>query len=139
MSSTIIISTQTTINQPIAKVWECWTKPEHIVHWNFASADWHCPTAENDFRTGGKFNYQMAARDGSFSFDFWGIYSEIKEFKSIYSTLGDGRKMWIDFREDGAATHIDERFEAETENTVELQQMGWQAILDNFKKYCETK
>jgi len=81
----------------------------------------------------------MAAKDGSFSFDFWGIYDVIEEFITIYSTLGDGRKMWIDFSEDGDSTRIEERFEAETENTVELQQMGWQAILDNFKKYCETK
>ncbi len=135
----IILTTQTTINLPISEVWESWTKPEHIIHWNFASDDWHCPTAENDFRQGGKFNYQMAAKDGSFAFDFWGIYDEITEFKSIYSTMGDGRKMWVEFTGDGNTTHIEERFEAETENSAELQQLGWQAILDNFKKYTETE
>jgi len=136
---TTIISIQTTINQPIAIVWECWNKPEHIVNWNFASDDWHCPTAENNFFSDGKFIYQMAANDCSFAFDFWGIYDEIIEYKSIYSTLGDGRKMWVEFTEDGNVTRIEERFEAETENTIELQRFGWQAILDNFKKYTESK
>lgn len=30
-----------------------------------------------------------------------------------------------------------ETFEAETTNSIELQKEGWQAILDNFKKYAE--
>jgi len=133
-----IIAVQTTIKKPISTVWECWTKPEHIVIWNFAGEDWHCPAASNDLRSGGKFSYTMAAKDGSFSFDFNGTYLKIIEKKHIEIILDDDRKVWLDFSENGNLTTIIEKFEAETENTLELQQTGWQMILDNFKKHAET-
>lgn len=131
------ITVEATINAPIEKVWHAWTNPEHIMAWNNASPDWHTPKAENDLRVGGKFVYTMAAKDGSFSFDFWGIYDEITTNKSIASTLGDGRTLSLTFTENGNETLVSETFEAETENPVEMQQAGWQAILNNFKNHVE--
>ncbi len=131
------ITVEATINAPIEKVWHAWTNPEDIMAWNNASPDWHTPKAENDLRIGGKFVYTMAAKDGSFSFDYWGIYDEITTNKSIAFTLGDNRTVSITFTENGNETAVSETFEAETENSVELQQGGWQAILNNFKNYVE--
>ena len=135
----IVITTQSTINQPVSLVWEYWSKPEHIVNWNFASDDWHCTAAKNDFKIGGKFSYTMAAKDGSFSFDFPGTYDLIVEKRKIEYTLDDARKVWIEFSENGSETIVIQKFETESENTPELQKTGWQALLNNFKKYCESK
>ena len=132
-----IITTQCNSIKPLEKIWECWTKPEHIVNWNFASEEWHCPEANNDLRTGGKFSSTMAAKDGSFSFVFSGCYDLIIENSKIEYTLDDSRKVWISFENNGSETVIIQKFEAEEENSYELQQAGWQAILNNFKKYCE--
>jgi uncharacterized protein YndB with AHSA1/START domain len=131
------ITVETNILAPVEVVWQYFTDPEHVVHWNNASPDWHTPKAENDLQVGGKFSYAMAAKDGSFSFDFWGIYDTIKENQLIEYTLGDHRKVSIAFVSIGDDTRIVETFEPESENTVELQKGGWQAILDNFKKYVE--
>lgn len=135
----IIITTQITIHRPVGVVWDYYTKPEHVVNWNFASDDWHCPEAKNDVREGGTFSYIMAAKDGSFSFDFCGTYNVVVENKTLEITLGDERKVWIEFSESGRKTTLVQRFEAETENSPELQQTGWQMILENFKKYVESK
>jgi len=135
---TTIITVQTTINKPLSAVWDCWTKPEHIVKWNFASDDWHCPAATNDFRVGGKFSYTMAARDESFSFDFSGTFVQIADKEHIEILLDDNRNVWLDFSESGNETTVVEKFEAENENTPELQQTGWQMILNNFKKHAES-
>lgn len=131
------ITVSVTVNAPIQKAWQFWTLPEHITQWNFASEDWHAPKAENDLRAGGKFLSRMEAKDGSFGFDFWGVYDEIKENELIAYTMGDGRKAKITFINDGNTTKVIETFEAESENSIELQQGGWQAILNNFKKYSE--
>ena len=120
-----VITVNAEINAPVEKVWNYWTSPEHIVHWNFASDDWHCPSAENDLCVGGKFTSVMAAKDGSFSFDFWGVYDEVVQNKTIKYTLGDNRKVKITFSDNGDKTTVTESFEAENENTVELQQGGW--------------
>lgn len=139
MSETKInITVEATVNAPIEKVWKIWTTPEHIMKWNNASPDWHTPSAENDLRVGGKFLSRMEAKDGSFGFDFWGIYDEIKTNELIANTLGDGRKMKVTFTPQGNTTTVTETFEAEGENSVELQQQGWQAILNNFKTYAES-
>ncbi len=130
------ITVEITVNAPVEKVWEFWTKPEHITKWNFASDDWQSPKAENDLRTGGNFNYRMEAKDGSFGFDFAGTYDEVQTNKTINYTIGD-RKAWITFTPEGDQTKIVETFEAESQNSIELQQNGWQAILNNFKKYTE--
>lgn len=131
------ITVSVIVNAPLQKVWQFWTLPEHIKQWNFASDDWHTPKAENDLQVGGKFLSRMEAKDGSFGFDFLGVYDEIKENKLITYTMVDGRKAKIIFINEGNATKVIETFEAENENSIELQQGGWQAILNNFKKYSE--
>jgi len=132
------ITVENTVNAPVEKVWQYWTKPEHITKWNNASDDWHTPWAKNDLRTGGSFTARMEAKDGSFGFDFGGIYDEVKENEIIEYTIGDGRKVKVNFMKEGNATKVVEKFEAETINSIEMQKGGWQAILDNFKKYTET-
>jgi len=132
-----IITITTTVLAPAEKVWERWTVPEHIIKWNNASDDWHTTHAENDLRIGGKFLSRMEAKDGSFGFDFIGIYDLVKENKLLEYTLGDGRKVIIVFTGIGNTTNIVETFEAESENSIEMQRSGWQAILENFKKYAE--
>jgi uncharacterized protein YndB with AHSA1/START domain len=131
------ITVETAINAPIEKVWEAWTKPEHIMHWNHASDDWHCPKAENNLTENGKFCYTMASKDGKMSFDFEGIFTLIKEPEAIHYLLGDGRTVQISFTEISGKVNVVETFEAEQMNSVELQKSGWQSILDNFKRYVE--
>ena len=133
------IMVQTKINAPIKLVWKCWTMPEDIIKWNNASDDWHTPRAENDLQEGGHFNYRMEARDGSMGFDFSGVYDKIKIIELIEYTIGDGRKVKIVFSPLGNNTEIIETFEAESINPIDLQRGGWQAILDNFKKFVESK
>jgi uncharacterized protein YndB with AHSA1/START domain len=132
-----IITVETTVNAPVEKVWQYWTEPRHIIRWNNASADWCTTKAENDLREGGSFSATMAAKDGSFSFDFGGVYDKIKKHELIEYTLGDGRKVKVVFSSAGDHTKVVEDFEAENQNSVELQKGGWQAILDNFKKHVE--
>ena len=131
------ITVQSTINAPIDKVWNYWILPEHITQWYNASDDWHAPRAENDVQVGGKFTTRMEAKDGSFGFDFNGIYDEIKTNELISYTIEGGRKVSITFSENGNETIVTETFEAENENPIDMQRAGWQAILDNFKKYTE--
>ena len=137
-SNKTIITVEATVNAPVEKVWKFWSSPEHITKWNNASDDWHTPYAENDLRVGGKFTSRMEAKDGSFGFDFWGVYDVVVTNERIEYTLGDDRKVKIVFTDQGNATRVTESFEAENENSVELQQSGWQAILDNFRKYTES-
>jgi|ERR1043165_266853 uncharacterized protein YndB with AHSA1/START domain len=132
------ITVETTVKTPIEKVWKLWSGPEHIVKWNNASPDWHTPRAENDLRTGGKFSSRMEAKDGSFGFDFFGIYDEVKQHELIAYTMGDNRKVSVTFTSNGNETKITETFEAENTHPVDMQRTGWQAILDNFKKYAES-
>ena len=132
-----VLTVTTTVNAPVEKVWTFWTKPEHVTQWNHASDDWHSPRGENDLRPGGNFVYRMEAKDGSFGFDFGGIYDTVEEHKTIAFTMGDGRKTKVVFTPQGDGTHIDESFEAEETHSLEMQQTGWQAILDNFRKYVE--
>ena len=132
------ITIETTINAPIAHVWEKWTSPEHVQNWNFASPDWHCPKATTDLQAGGEFHYEMASKDGSMSFDFWGTFQKIEEQKSLEIVIGDGRKMQVTFETTEAGTKVTEQFEPENQNPPEMQQAGWQMILDNFKSYTES-
>lgn len=135
--SKTVITVEATINSPIEKVWKYWTEPEHITKWNSASDDWHTPWAKNDLRTGGNFSSRMEAKDGSMGFEFGGVYDEVREHEYIEYTMGDGRKVKVHFTPEGKSTKVTESFEAEDTNPVEMQQGGWQAILDNFKKYTE--
>lgn len=132
-----IITVETMVNVPVDKVWEYWTKPEHITKWNSASEDWHTPHAENDLRAGGWFSSRMEAKDGSFGFHFGGVYDAVSTNEYIEYTIGDGRKVKINFTDEGGKTKIVESFDVETENPEEMQKGGWQAILNNFKKYVE--
>lgn len=133
-----MITVQTRVNAPLEKVWECWTRPEHITQWCQASEDWHAPYADNDLKEGGRFTTTMAAKDGSMSFDFAGEYTKVEDLKFISYTLDDDRKVTVSFEADGNATRIVEKFEPEQANSPELQQAGWQSILDNFKNYTES-
>ncbi len=131
------ITVETTVNAPVEKVWKYWTEAAHIENWNSPSNDWHTPKAENDLKEAGRFVYRMEAKDGSFGFDFGGVYDKIKNNALIAYTLDDGRKVNIIFSAEGNTTKITETFDPEAINSLEMQQAGWQAILDNFKKYTE--
>ena len=132
------IEIETLVQKTIDKAWEFWTKPKHIVNWNFASDEWHCPKATNDLKEGGKFSSTMASKDGKMSFDFGGVYDEVITFKEISYSLEDKRKVTIYFEKTGDDfTKITIHFDPEKTNSLEMQKEGWQAILNNFKKYVE--
>ncbi|QQS44338.1 SRPBCC family protein [Candidatus Roizmanbacteria bacterium] len=131
------ITVQTIINAPMDKVWNYWTEPDHITRWAFASDDWEAPSAENDVRVGGKFKTVMAAKDKSTSFDFTGEYTEVEEHGRIEYDMDDGRHVSVIFETVPDGVKVTETFDPESENSRELQQQGWQAIMDNFKKHVE--
>jgi len=132
------ITVESIVKAPVEKVWKYWAGPEHITKWAAASDDWHTTRAENDLRTGGSFMSRMEAKDGSFGFDFGGVYDDVKTNELIAYTMGDGRKVTVKFSLGGNETRVIETFEAEATNPIEMQRGGWQAILDNFKKYVES-
>lgn len=132
------ITVETTVNSPVEKVWELWTQPFHIMHWNFASIDWHTPYAESDFRVGGKFMSRMEELSGRSGFDFAGEFTNIELYKFIEYILEDGRKVRSSFEIRGHKTRIAVLFEAENIMPADRQQEGWQAIIDNFKRYAES-
>lgn len=125
------------VHAPLEKVWMFWTEPPYIMQWNNASPDWHTPRATNDLRIDGEFHYQMAAKDKSTEFDFWGTYTEVVPERRIAYTMGDGRKAEVVFERLDDGIRVTETFEAEQTNSEEMQRNGWQAILDNFKKRVE--
>lgn len=135
----IKVTVEATIKAPVEKVWKLWSTPEDIKQWNSASDDWHTPKAENDLRTGGTFSSRMEAKDGSFGFDFAGVYDEVINHQLIAYTMGDGRTVKVTFTANGNETKVTEVFEAENQNPIDMQETGWQAILNNFKKYAESK
>ena len=136
MSEQIVIGSL--VNRPRQAVWTCYNQPEHIVKWNFASEDWCCPSAEVDLRVGGRLYSRMEAKDGSFGFDFEAVYDEVQGGVQVAYTLTDGRKVQTTFEDRGAGTLVTTYFEAESQNPVDMQRAGWQAILDNFKRYVES-
>lgn len=131
------ITVSVIVNAPVSKVWRVWTEPSHITQWNAASDDWHTPRAENDLRVGGGFLCRMEARDGTMGFDFRGSYDAVEEYQLISYVMEDGRRCTITFEEMGDTTTVTEAFEPESQHSHELQQGGWQAILNNFKQYTE--
>ena len=135
------ITVQSVINAPVEQAWKLYTEPDHVMKWNNASNDdWHTPRAENDLKVGGKFLYRMEAKDGSSGFDFDGTYEQLKTNELIVYSISDGRKVQVMFtKENNTRTKIDTTFEAESTNPIEMQRDGWQAILNNFKKYVETR
>lgn len=132
------VTVDTIVDAPIERVWECFTKPEHIVGWNNASADWECPKAENNVRVGGRFTSTMSAKDGSVSFDFTGTYTRVEEGRVLEYTIDGGRQVSVVFEVGEEKVRVVETFDTEDENPVEMQRAGWQAILDNFKRYVES-
>ena len=130
------IKVNATINTDLKKVWDYYTNPKHIVNWNFADPSWHCPSASNDMKLGGTYLARMEARDGSFGFDFEAVYTEIIKGESFEYTFG-GRTVHVSFEKLNNQTEVIIEFDPETENPIEMQQNGWQAILNNFKKYVE--
>lgn len=131
------IQIEATIAAPTQKVWSYWTQPQHITKWNFASDDWQCPKAANDLKVGGKYSARMEAKDGSFGFEFEAIYDEVVDQKKITYTMGDGRQATTVFENLGDKTKVTTVFDAEKQNSEEMQRSGWQAILNNFKTYTE--
>ncbi len=133
------ITIETIVNVPIEKAWHCWNEPTCITQWAFASDDWEAPSAENDIRTGGKFLTRMQAKDGSAGFDFGGVYSNVVPNEIIEYSMDDKRAVSVRFESMGEnATKITETFDPETENPIEMQRAGWQAILNNYTKHTET-
>lgn len=133
------ITIQLQINQPLDKVWDSFTSPEHIVNWNFASPDWHCTTAENHLEVGGRLKSRMEAKDGSFGFDFEGVYDNVITHELLIYHLEDQRSVEIRFNQlDDNLIEISQTFDPETENPIEMQRAGWMAILDQFKVYTES-
>lgn len=137
MTTKETITVETLVNASIEKVWTFWKNPEHITKWCNASEDWHTTRAENDLEIGSKFLTRMEAKDGSFGFDFEGIYTDVITNEKISYTTLDDRKVDITFSSTENGIQITETFEAENENPLEMQKFGWQAILNNFKNYTE--
>jgi|GEM_PF-475135 len=138
MADRSLITIETTVEASPEKVWRSWTEPEHIMKWNNASDDWHTTRSTNDVREGGMFTSRMEAKDGSAGFDFAGTYTEVTPLKSLAYTMEDGRAVSVTFEDRSGKTHISETFAAELENPLEMQRLGWLAILDNFKKYTQS-
>lgn len=135
--SGVKITVQTTVKAEVKKVWDYYNNPNHIVHWNFADPSWHCLAAENDMRIGGTYKARMEAKDGSFGFDFESIFTEIKDYKLFTYEFGS-RTATVQFNDLGSQTEVVITFDPENENPIEMQKIGWQAILDNFKNYVES-
>lgn len=130
------ITVGATISANQQKVWDYYTQPEHITQWNFADPSWHCPSATNDLSVGGRYLARMEAKDGSFGFDFDAVYTHVSRGESFTYKFGE-RLATVTFEDLGGQTVVTITFDPETENSIELQKNGWQAILDNFKKYAE--
>ncbi len=131
------ITVAATINAPIERVWNAYTTPEDIMQWNAASDDWHTPAATVDLRTGGRFCSRMEAKDGSMGFDFEGTYRNIVKHKLIEYEFGD-RTARVEFTENAEGVNVRVTFESESTHTIEQQEQGWQAILNNFKRHVES-
>ena len=132
------ITVEATIDAPVEAVWRAWTTPDDIVQWNAASDDWHTTAASIDLREGGAFSSRMEARDGSMGFDFAGTYTKIEPHKLIEYDFGD-RHARVEFVPEADGVRVSVTFDPETENPIEQQSAGWQAILASFKRYVEAQ
>jgi len=133
----VMITVEATVHAPVEEVWKYWTEPQHITKWCYASDDWHAPKAENDVRVGGSFLTRMEAKDGSFGFDMRGVYDEVRLNEFISYPMEDRGMVTVVFMKQSNGTRVIETFGAEKTNPIEMQRAGWQAILNNFKKYTE--
>lgn len=131
------IRVETTVEAPVERVWAAYVEPEHIVGWNAASDDWHSPRSTVDLREGGRFSSRMEARDGSMGFDFEGTYTRVTPGENLQYRMDDDRMVDVEFVETENGVRVVVDFDAEGENPAEMQREGWQAILDNFRRYVE--
>ncbi len=133
------ITIEALVKARLSSVWESWTTPSDITHWNFASDEWHCPTAEIDLREGGVFNYRMEAKDKSAAFDFAGTFTRVIPQSTLCFELEDNRTVEVTFEQSDDGVLVTEIFETEDIHSAEQQKSGWQSILNNFKKHVEEK
>jgi uncharacterized protein YndB with AHSA1/START domain len=132
------ISVNVLVPATIEKVWSAYTTPEDIMRWNAASDDWHTTASRVDLRPGGSFSSRMEAKDGSFGFDFEGVYTQIIEDEFIEYSFGD-RLAAVKFEAEDTGVRVTVEFDTEEENSAEDQRAGWQAILDNFSRHVQAK
>jgi len=132
------VTVETRIKAPVEKVWGAYTTPEDIKQWNTASPDWHTTASSVDLREGGEFSSRMEAKDGSFGFDFAGTYTNIVPLQRIDYCFGD-RTGTVEFIVVEQGVDVRSTFDAETQNSIDMQRQGWQAILDNFARHVEAK
>lgn len=130
------ITVETKVRAPASRVWQAYTSPGDIVQWNAASDDWHTTKSSVDLRVGGHFCSRMEAKDGSFGFDFEGTYTSVVPERRLEYAFGD-RFATVEFTEGSDGVNVRVTFDAEETHSVEQQQGGWQAILDNFARYVE--
>ncbi|MBK8804727.1 MAG: SRPBCC family protein [Fibrobacteres bacterium] len=135
----MVITIETLVQSSLQRTWEAWTTPADIVRWNFASPDWCCPSANVDLRVGGTYGARMEAKDGSFGFDFEATITKLEAPTLLESSMGDGRTVQVIFAQTPQGVLVRESFDAEDENSAEMQRQGWQAILDNFRLHVESK
>jgi uncharacterized protein YndB with AHSA1/START domain len=133
----MIITIEATVNSTIEKVWRAWTTPSDINNWNFAGDDWHNPKSSINLKIGGSFSYRMESRDGKMGFDFSGIFTEVRPYQLLEYIMEDGRRVSVNFKTAGSQVCVSESFEAESENSAEMQKNGWQLILNRFAGYVE--
>jgi len=130
------ITVETLVQADLNRVWSAWNNPEDIKQWNAASEDWHTTQSRVDLREGGAFSARMEAKDGAEGFDFEGTYTRIVPRSLIEYRMSDGRHVQVEFSERTAGeVVVRETFDAETDNSPEVQRAGWQAILDNFARH----
>ena len=132
------ISVKVNIEAPLEMVWACYVQPEHIMNWNYATDDWHCPKATCDLRPGGHFSFSMASKNGEHEFDLKGTYIEIVSHALLSFKLSDDRKVWVRFAGGTNGIQVEQTFQPELSNTLEMQRTGWQSVLNNFKTYVES-
>lgn len=132
------ITVESRIDSDLESVWKSWNDPEEIKAWNSAQEDWHTTESSVDLREGGTFRSRMEAKDGSVGFDFEGTYTRVVPNKAVEYRMSDGREVEVEFSEQDGAVHVKQTFDAESENSEELQRSGWQAILDNFTRHVES-
>jgi uncharacterized protein YndB with AHSA1/START domain len=131
------ITVSVSVHASPERAWDAFTTPASIMAWNFASPDWHCPSATNDLREGGAFSYRMAARDGSFAFDFAGTFTEVSPPHRLRFGLGPEREVLVEFTPEGDRTRVSQTFTPEATHSLEQQRAGWQAILDHYQQHVE--
>ena len=133
------ITVETVVSADLDRVWDAWNNPADIERWNTAQDDWHTTRSTVDLREGGRFLSRMEAKDGSAGFDFEGTYTRVVPRETIEYRMSDGREVRVEFLHTAHGVRVRETFDAETENSPELQRAGWQAILDNFARYVEAQ